>query len=89
MPVVWRLHADGTADYGGGAANTGKWAITRREGDKCFVRCEVGGTMTEQTLVLEGPDRFKLVAEVDSEGRPRMKPEELPDGGLTFSRANE
>jgi hypothetical protein len=86
IPIEWKLSADGTADYGSTPDNRGKWTVVRREGKKRIVRVELRGVVTEQTIVIEGPDEITLIGEVDESGQA-LKPVQESGRGLTFRRA--
>ena len=91
MPVLWSLHADGTAQYGSipGDAREGQWRVLRRQGDKRIVRYEIRGQVGIQIFIFESPDQFKLISDVEENGKELVTLNELPMGGLVFHRIKE
>jgi hypothetical protein len=91
MPVLWKLNADGTAQYGGipGDVRDGKWRVVLRQGDKRIVRYEMRGQVGIQIFILESPDQFKLISDVEVNGKELVTLNELPMGGLVFHRIKE
>ena len=91
MPVLWRLNADGTAQYGSipGDAREGQWRVLRRQGDKRIVRYKTRDQAGIQIFILEGSDQFNLISDVEANGKELITPNELPVGGLVFHRVKE
>ena len=91
MPVLWRLNADGTAQYGSipGDSREGQWRVLRRQGDKRIVRYQTRDQAGIQVFILEGSDQFKLISDVEANGMELITPNELPVGGLVFHRVKE
>ena len=91
MPVLWKLNADGTAQYGRipGDVRDGKWRVVRRQGDKRIVRYEIRGQVGIQIFIFESPDQFKLISDVEENGKELVTLNELPRGGLVFHRIKE
>jgi len=91
IPILWRLNANGTAQYGHipGDTRDGKWRLVLRQGNKRIMRYELPGQVGIQIFILEGLDQFTLISDVEGNGNELISLNELPVGGLVFHRVKE
>src|SRR5262245_6001907 len=91
IPILWRLNADGTAQYGHnpGDARDGKWRLVSRQGNQRIVRYELPGQVGIQIFRLEGLDQFTLISDVEGNGNELITLNELTVGGLIFHRVKK